>query len=80
MSNSALIDHLLSHTSIRVSAGADHSRPLELFYPKLRSYEPFPLRAVPSDAARDGYAVVQDKDIVATWRLPSAVAAYEVFF
>lgn len=80
MSNSTLINHLLSHLSIRVSGGADHSRPLDLFYPKRRSYDQAPLRAVESNAARDGYAFVHDKDLVATWRLPSVVAAYEVFF
>ncbi|SMR59902.1 unnamed protein product [Zymoseptoria tritici ST99CH_3D1] len=37
-------------------------------------------RPVESAAAKDGYALVYDRDIVTTWRLPNVMAAYEVFF
>lgn len=38
------------------------------------------MRAIPSAAAKDGYAVVQDWDIATTWRLPSVSSAYELLF
>ncbi|KAM0723793.1 hypothetical protein Q7P37_000783 [Cladosporium fusiforme] len=83
MSDSALIDHLLSSLTIRVSGGPDHDSPLELFHPRLRSYDPLPLRSIPSDAARDGCAIVQDKDIEKTFEAALAretmVAAGEQF-
>lgn len=80
MASTQFVDHLLSHLSVHVSGPPNHSQPLELFYPTLRNYRGDQIRAVPSDLARDGYAVVQDKDIMSMWRLPSVVAAYEVYF
>ena len=38
------------------------------------------LRTIPSAAMKDGSAVVYDRDIVTTWRLPSSMAAYEIYF
>lgn len=87
MSPATVIDHILSHLLIRVSTGTTiHAQPLDLFHPDLHNYHQTAttttakLRAVPSAAARDGYAVVQDKDLLHLWRLPGTVAAYEVFF
>lgn len=37
-------------------------------------------RRIPSSQAKDGQAVVYDKDVVYTWRLGSTLHAYEVFF
>lgn len=37
-------------------------------------------RPVKSMAARKGYGLVYDRDIVTTWRLPNTASAYEVFF
>ena len=38
------------------------------------------MRRLESLRARDGHAVVYDRDMVTTWRLPSPMATYEVFF
>ncbi|CZT21580.1 uncharacterized protein RCC_07444 [Ramularia collo-cygni] len=37
-------------------------------------------RPVESLAAREGYGLVYDRDIVTTWRLPAILSAYEIFF
>lgn len=37
-------------------------------------------RPVESLAAREGYGLVYDRDIVTTWRLPNTLTAYHVFF
>lgn len=74
------INRLLSHLNIHASGGPTHSQPLELFYPQHRFYPRQTIRLIPSDVARDGHAIVQDKDLVSVWKLPSMVAAYEVFF
>jgi hypothetical protein len=37
-------------------------------------------RPIESSNAKDGYALVYDRDIVTTWRLPNIMSAYEVFF
>jgi hypothetical protein len=78
--NAAIVDRLLSHLTIQISGVQTHSQPIELFYPQHRSYPHQSLRLVPSDSARDGHALVQDKDVMSIWKLPSTVAAYEVFF
>jgi len=38
------------------------------------------MRRMESARARNGSAVVFDRDVVTTWRLPSPMAAYEIFF
>jgi len=38
------------------------------------------MRRLPSAKTPNGQALVYDRDIVTTWRLPSPLAAYEVFF
>jgi hypothetical protein len=76
----AVIDYLLTQLTIHVSGVPTHSQPLELFYPQYHPYPRQSLRIIPSDSARDGHALVQDKDVVSIWKLPSMVAAYEVFF
>lgn len=79
-STDSCINRLLSHLNIHASGGPTHSEPLELFYPQNRFYPRHTVRLIPSEAARDGHAIVQDKDLVSIWKLPSMVAAYEVFF
>lgn len=37
-------------------------------------------RAVKSTAAATGRGLVYDRDICTTWRLPSTMAAYQIFF
>lgn len=76
----ASINRLLSHLTIHVSGIPTHSEPMELFYPQHHPYQRHTMRPIASDKARDGFAVVRDMDVMALWRLPSVVAAYEVFF
>lgn len=38
------------------------------------------LRTIDSSISPTGAAVVFDRDIVTTWRLPSPMAAYEIYF
>lgn len=37
-------------------------------------------RPIKSAAASDGYGLVYDRDIITTWRLPSTLSAYDIFF
>jgi hypothetical protein len=74
------IDHLLSHLSIHISGLPAVPRPLELFYPKLRPYHQDSRHTVRGISTGEGHGLVMDKDIVSLWRLPSVVAAYEVYF
>ena len=38
------------------------------------------IRTIKSSATCEGTALVYDRDVVTTWRLPSTMAAYDVFF
>jgi hypothetical protein len=38
------------------------------------------VRTIKSGATYDGSAIVYDRDVVTTWRLPNTLAAYDVFF
>jgi hypothetical protein len=74
------IDHLLSHLTIHVSGLPTVSRPLEFFYPQHRLYHPDSRHAVRGITTGEHHGLVMDKDIVSIWRLPSVMAAYEVYF
>jgi hypothetical protein len=74
------IDHLLSHLTIHVSGLPTVSRPLELFYPQHRPYHHDPRHTVRGISTGERHGLVMDKDVVSLWRLPSVVAAYEVYF
>jgi hypothetical protein len=76
----ASIDHLLSHLTIHVSGLPTVSRPLELFYPQHRLYHQDSHHTVRVMSAGERHGLIMDKDIVSHWRLPSVVAAYEVYF
>lgn len=89
--SAGLIDYLISNFSIHVAGacGPNHNEPLQLFYTSCRAYHARRssenhthglLRLVPSSRAKDGVAVVQDHDVVTTWRIPDTTTAYEVFF
>lgn len=69
------VDHLLSHLTIYVSGLPTVSQPLELFYPQHRFYHHHNLHSTRGD-----HEFIQDNDIMLLWRLPSVVAAYEVYF
>jgi hypothetical protein len=74
------IDHLLSHLTIHVSGLPTVARPLELFYPQHRLYHPDSRHAVRGITTGEHHGLVMDKDTVSLWRLPSVMAAYEVYF
>jgi hypothetical protein len=74
------IDHLLSHIAIHISGLSAVSRPLELFYPQHRPYHQDSRHTVRGIFTGERHGLVMDKDIVSLWRLPSVVAAYEVYF
>jgi len=38
------------------------------------------MRSIESTASPTGSAIVFDRDLITTWRLPNAMAAYEIFF
>lgn len=80
MSTMNPINHLLSHLTIHVSGLPTVPRPLELFYPQHRFYHDDSLRSMPKDTAGERNGLILDKDIMSLWRLPSVVAAYEVYF
>ena len=47
----------------------------------MRAQMPFgAMRAVDSAYSNDSTALVYDRDVITTWRLPSTMAAYEVYF
>ena len=74
------IDHLLSHITIHISGLSAVSRPLELFYLQHRPYHQDSRHTVRGIFTGERHGLVMDKDIVSLWRLPSVVAAYEVYF
>ena len=81
MASASTADLLLSKLNIHVSgaSGPKREEPIECFRPIHQAYHSA-LRTVDSSVAKDGVAVVYDRDIVTTWRLPSSMSAYEVFF
>ena len=38
------------------------------------------MRTIKSGATSDGTAIVYDRDVITTWRLPNTLASYDVFF
>ena len=76
----ASIDHLLAHLTIHVSGLPAVPRPLELFYPQHRFYHNNTAYTHLENPTGGRHGLIRDKDIMSVWRLPSAVAAYEVYF
>ena len=63
------------------SRGDDSSQPSRSIASTLHASIPGgALRTIPSAAMKDGAAVVYDRDITTTWRLPNSMAAYEIYF
>jgi len=77
------------------ACGPHRTQPIECYYPQHHSYRHDVatrtagrdgdrrggcMRRMESARARNGSAVVFDRDVVTTWRLPSPMAAYEIFF
>lgn len=90
--NQQAIEWLLSKINIHVSGacGPRREQPIECYYAMHQAYHQHCTpsssqsssrpRCVPSSSTRGGTAIVFDKDIVSTWRLPNTMAAYEVFY
>jgi len=81
--------------SVSGACGPLREQPIQCYYPtyqKYRNASAHPTlstsiaipggvpRAIDSMAAREGVAIVYDRDLLTTWRLPTPIAAYEVFF
>ena len=85
----SVFDVLMSRLNIHVSGGTGpkRSEPIECFRPVHQAYE----RPAHTDInpiggsircldTKSHHAIVYDRDVVATWRMPSTMAAYEIFF
>lgn len=65
------------HQAYRVNASKKHAAIDDCMAAIVPGAVPRPVKSL---VAKEGYGLVYDRDIITTWRLPTTLAAYEVFF